>query len=516
MTTSVPTLKRETTRTLCDKFTTIFDHNESITVSTSFQDKSGLSTQPPASWTHPAPSLSSEPKAPLESNNLTGLWNLDNEQESIISSSSPFPGTLPSPAISVFTPAGTPCSESDESSMLDSLSPPSSPWFPSSFDLEKGLAENQQSALLKKNSKFALLINDKNNTNDTINNCDISDLDFFNNSFYQSLSEASFRRQRSHPYFPYQRPSSASVVAAVRSAKANHASSENSRTAAPSDLFNVTIDEILSTDPLNLGDLDLMDPVSVTTGSSLETPAESDEDEYMQVALTVAEQVSRSQANVNSDDTEVEKSEQQSVHPSSQETILSMSEGDASDIETDTTYTPSKRTRAAKKMRDSSAESSTPQPRRRSGPKAPRVRKQVKKAPKVYPPRKPKQTQAAQEDENESTISISAIPKSSPISSKNSSGRSISTTAAAILEDGFFRCNMCPHERFGRVHDLKRHQISKHNEKTWPCDFCHRPFVRRDALLRHYAVKAERRDGIHPNVQESNRLSEARARARLS
>ncbi|KAF8936046.1 hypothetical protein BGZ47_009688 [Haplosporangium gracile] len=80
---------------------------------------------------------------------------------------------------------------------------------------------------------------------------------------------------------------------------------------------------------------------------------------------------------------------------------------------------------------------------------------------------------------------------------------------------GGYRCELCPGERFGRVHDLKRHQISKHNEMTWPCDFCHRPFVRRDALLRHYAVKASRRDGVHPTTQEESRLQEAKARAKL-
>ncbi|KAG0359824.1 hypothetical protein BG005_000095 [Podila minutissima] len=80
---------------------------------------------------------------------------------------------------------------------------------------------------------------------------------------------------------------------------------------------------------------------------------------------------------------------------------------------------------------------------------------------------------------------------------------------------GGYRCELCPGERFGRVHDLKRHQISKHNEMTWPCDFCHRPFVRRDALLRHYTVKAARKDSVHPTEDEVDRLAEAKARAKL-
>ncbi|KAK3811819.1 MAG: hypothetical protein J3Q66DRAFT_286449 [Benniella sp.] len=78
-----------------------------------------------------------------------------------------------------------------------------------------------------------------------------------------------------------------------------------------------------------------------------------------------------------------------------------------------------------------------------------------------------------------------------------------------------FRCELCPTESFGRIHDLKRHQTSKHQEMTWPCDFCHRPFVRRDALLRHYTVKAARDDGLHPASHEVEKLRAARARAKV-
>ncbi|KAF9199592.1 hypothetical protein BGZ49_010268, partial [Haplosporangium sp. Z 27] len=76
-----------------------------------------------------------------------------------------------------------------------------------------------------------------------------------------------------------------------------------------------------------------------------------------------------------------------------------------------------------------------------------------------------------------------------------------------------FRCELCPNESFGRVHDLKRHQVSKHKEATWPCEFCHRPFARRDALLRHYTVKAQREDGVHPTAFETEKLLQARANA---
>ncbi|KAF9094792.1 hypothetical protein BGX23_001569 [Mortierella sp. AD031] len=78
-----------------------------------------------------------------------------------------------------------------------------------------------------------------------------------------------------------------------------------------------------------------------------------------------------------------------------------------------------------------------------------------------------------------------------------------------------FRCELCPEESFGRIHDLKRHQTSKHQEMTWPCDFCHRPFVRRDALLRHYTVKAAKDDGLHPASHEVDKLLAARARAKM-
>ncbi|KAG0378846.1 hypothetical protein BGX24_002636 [Mortierella sp. AD032] len=186
-----------------------------------------------------------------------------------------------------------------------------------------------------------------------------------------------------------------------------------------------------------------------------------------------------------------------------------------------------------------------------------KVREPVRKVPKVYPPRKPRDHQGPL-----STLSVPPLsptihasssvsppnhhhhdgsPSSStgtpkiaiaPLRPAGAAGDSGSASGTAggqaggrggrssnkanIPQDaGGYRCELCPGERFGRVHDLKRHQISKHNEMTWPCDFCHRPFVRRDALLRHYAVKASRRDGVHPTTQEESRLQEAKARAKL-
>ncbi|KAF9113514.1 hypothetical protein BGX27_001391 [Mortierella sp. AM989] len=543
MTLPAPTLKRESTRTLCDEFTTIFDHSESTTSAAAFQDKIDLSTQPSLFWDRPALSSSSgavSHMASLESNELTSLWNLrGSEQESILSSSS-LPDALPSPATSVFTPAGTPCSESDESTMLDTLSPPSSPWFPSALNLEKGPAEDQHFSS-SHNSKFTQSNNNsmkKDNNNN--NRGAVSDLDFFNNSFYQSLPDVSFR-QRSHPYYPYQRSSSTAIAAAVRSARINRTLTENSRTAAPSDLFNVTIDEILSADPLNLADFDMLDSAPVSAASTLETPAESD-DETMQIIAGETEQASGSQTSISSDDETNETTTLEQcgnkveLSDGSQDITLSMSDGEVSDYEHVIKYRPRKRTCVTKKQETlAESSSSSPSPsRRRSGLKAPRVRKSAKKAPKVYPPRKSKLAAATEGDKHHDlntdahgdsdsgsmsespATTLSTIPKSSISISNGYSGKSITTDTVTITEDGSYRCNMCPLERFGRVHDLKRHQISKHNEKTWPCDFCHRPFVRRDALLRHYAVKAARSDGIHPTLQESNRLSEARARARLT
>ncbi|KAF9407248.1 hypothetical protein BGZ94_002779 [Podila epigama] len=121
---------------------------------------------------------------------------------------------------------------------------------------------------------------------------------------------------------------------------------------------------------------------------------------------------------------------------------------------------------------------------------------------------------AAKTDPNNSTTATASteVTAHKPIQPK---GRPTDSFAQVRPDAAGYRCDLCPGERFGRVHDLKRHQISKHNEMTWPCDFCHRPFVRRDALLRHYTVKAARNDGVHPTADEVDRLAEAKARAKL-
>ncbi|KAI1315622.1 hypothetical protein EDD11_000574 [Mortierella claussenii] len=219
---------------------------------------------------------------------------------------------------------------------------------------------------------------------------------------------------------------------------------------------------------------------------------------------------------------------------------------------------PTSSSQATKRSTDGSGQDAPP-------PKGSRTKREpVKKAPKVYPPRKPRARPAVEGSvsmgfhtdalstlasaavaiqDHQGSLSTLTVPQLSPTAQESESSSSpagpsttppdnssTSTTTPsqqqrpagrpsvksnAPNDTGGYRCEHCPGERFGRVHDLKRHQISKHNEMTWPCDFCHRPFVRRDALLRHYSVKAARRDGVHPTEQEENRLQEAKARAKL-
>ncbi|KAG0358540.1 hypothetical protein BGZ54_010372 [Gamsiella multidivaricata] len=486
MASTVPLLRRETTRTLCDQFTTLYDRADSFpSVSTQ-----ALGPEPSSSFGSPSPDSSD---SELAARAVKYVRPTMSAVPPVVTS---LPDALPSPASTVFTPASTPCSESDDSAVLDTLSPPSSPWFPTALDLSgKGPAQSDLFNLIQDNSSSS------SNCSDSAR-YQSSDLDFFNNSFYQSLAEVP--PHRPHPYFVSQRTASVSV--AVRSAKAKRSLPENCRTAAPSDLFNVTIDEILSADPLNLRDLDLLDD----SGSELsDAPSSSSSD--TDSVLMSSELVSDSQASMGSQDIWTGANEQE-----------------MEELDTDTDDQREKRvflkpTTGRKKV------SSAPT-HRQSTLKAPRVRRQVKRTPKVYPQRKPKGPAGRDDEQSTCSSSSDSIPLSaSPTStasptdpspstscgSRTMDVKKISTFTVMPADDGSYVCELCPDERFGRVHDLKRHQISKHNEKTWPCDFCHRPFVRRDALLRHYAVKAARRDGVHPTAQETHRLSEARARARL-
>ncbi|KAF9905470.1 hypothetical protein EC991_001637 [Linnemannia zychae] len=99
----------------------------------------------------------------------------------------------------------------------------------------------------------------------------------------------------------------------------------------------------------------------------------------------------------------------------------------------------------------------------------------------------------------------------------------------------FFLCEICitatpssiaslnRKQSFGRIHDLRRHQATKHPSnihgaakiKVYTCEHCRASFGRRDALLRHYSVKSTRNDGVHPSKEEKELLDACRARAKL-
>ncbi|CAO3564269.1 unnamed protein product [Mortierella alpina] len=432
---------------------------------------------------HSTEALSDDPwrnaaksSAGLGSEGISALWSgsvqgrltfLEPDQESKSSHSD----AHPSPSSTAFTPASTPCSESDDSALIDSLSPPLSPWFPSVAQIAN------DHPILSKDDLGTV------NTSELFAAASGVDLEFFNNSFYQSLRNHSSRQRKT------------SVAYAVRDSVRGRTTTDNHGTAAPSDLFSVTIDQILSADPL---DFELLDTAI----------SETSEIAHLEAADTEQELGTRSS---------IESGESLFTqdHALSEVDSASTQEQEMDD-QNDSDYTEpsSKRQRAPAASMASQANSTR---RRSTKGKAPRVKKApIKKAPKVYPQRRTKNHVHGDnnKDDHASQLSLGSLSlsrTSSPAWDFDSKG----PMPAVEAGDGGYLCKHCPQERFGRVHDLKRHQISKHNERTWPCDFCHRPFVRRDALLRHYTVKAARNDGIHPSSQETCRLSEARARAKL-
>ncbi|KAG0275176.1 hypothetical protein BGZ95_009111 [Linnemannia exigua] len=439
MTHIVPTLKKDSTRSLCDQFTNIFYVDE---VPSSSIDLASFT----ASVSYPSPAASSE--------------------------------------------------ESDDSLLADTLSPPSSPWFPSM----SSTADN----LLKTSSKTIAAG---------------EDVDFFRNPFYRSLHHHQQGSAESvYPESLLVQRRKVSLPQAVKSSRDRSSSGQEvSQTAAPSDLFNISLDQILSAGPFNLSletQQMLLSAVEEAFPSSQEEGQQQQQqydgsspsqEEFDMIEDTLT--TGSLSAPEDTEDEDVESMEYgQAQHQHSAEHSLEPELDDHSDSDyRESTPVQQKKARssaAAKKKTPRGTSSTT------TG-KAPRVRKGTyKRSLKVYPPRRPKANIISEGllESDDCDVKIKA---------ESSNGVKLPGGLRLPLDKDGYLCEHCPKERFGRVHDLKRHQISKHNERTWPCDFCHRPFVRRDALLRHYAVKTARKDGVHPTAEDVDRLSEARARARL-
>ncbi|KAF9435355.1 hypothetical protein BGZ76_006440 [Entomortierella beljakovae] len=195
------------------------------------------------------------------------------------------------------------------------------------------------------------------------------------------------------------------------------------------------------------------------------------------------------------------------LSPSTQDSQEREDSQDPKDSQPSQASQPSKSPEPSQELQSSSQTPKAPQP-----PSPPSELPSAPPESKAAPATIPKSSTAP---ENTEVTVTTATPATTTTTAPRLGRTPAKGNSNAPHDASGYRCELCPGERFGRVHDLKRHQISKHNEMTWPCDFCHRPFVRRDALLRHYSVKAARRDGVHPTEQEENRLQEAKARAKL-
>ncbi|KAF9907911.1 hypothetical protein EC991_010424 [Linnemannia zychae] len=465
MTQVVPTLKKDSTRSLCDQFTNIF-----------YVDETPSSIDMALAMSASQKSLQQD----------TAASSLDLASFASIS--------YPSPAAS--------SEESDDTLLVDSLSPPSSPWFPSMS------TAGSISSTYSRTSKAAA---DASAVGE--------DVDFFRNPFYRSLhGHQDVDSSGVQPQSLFVQRRKVSLPQAVKSSRDRSSSGQVSQTAAPSDLFNVSLDQILSAGPLNLSletqqmlfsAVEEAFPSSQKDGSYQQTPCGSsssqEESDVMEDTLTTGSL--SAPEDTEDDDVElVEYVQRQHQHGAecSQESELD-DPSDSDYRESAPVQQKKARSSAANKKKTPRGASST------TTGKAPRVRKGTyKRSLKVYPPRRPKVNidPELKMESDDCEIKIKTEPY------KDHGIKLPGGLKLPLDKDGYL-CEFCPKERFGRVHDLKRHQISKHNERTWPCDFCHRPFVRRDALLRHYAVKTARKDGVHPTAEDVDRLSEARARARL-
>ncbi|KAF9920001.1 hypothetical protein FBU30_010275 [Linnemannia zychae] len=456
MTDTVPTLKKESTSSLCDQYTNVFYDDLPTSVSSSIDFALSL----PISLALSTSAKSQDISSSLDLASLSA------------SSAAEYPSPAPS------------SEESDDSHLVDSLSPPSSPWFPS-------LSTSKTITAISNNAP-------------TVGEEDA----FFHNSFYHSLYDNAVT-ENGHflsqpPLIQHRKISLPRAVKSVRdrsSASSDHQVSNHQtvRTAAPSDLFNVSLDQILSEGSLNLP-LKSQQLLLSTIKDSLSSQ------EHSQTQQEVGSMLPQEESNMMEDTLTTGSL---SAPEDSEDEDMEFKNESGHDNPSDSDDYESASVPKKKRTRVSAAASKAKTPRGAASStttKAPRARKGTyKRSLKVYPPRRPKSHVSTGDNGDVAGETVSL---------KNHGITLPGGIKLPLDKDGYL-CEFCPKERFGRVHDLKRHQISKHNERTWPCDFCHRPFVRRDALLRHYAVKTARKDGVHPTAEDVDRLSEARARARL-
>ncbi|KAG0057715.1 hypothetical protein BGZ83_005654 [Gryganskiella cystojenkinii] len=493
MSVAVPGLKRETTRALCDVYTTLFEDQETL----------------------------------LKASQSQSLACGDEV-------------ALPSPATTACTPGSTPCSDFDDFSLdgLDEvLSPPTSPWLSDVVDLDSSsissvsaLVPSFSTTSVHEYAKYGPTISQKSLShqhNVETQNKDVSpavSLHEMNSDIFSTLSYQQMPGQQQHQYPRRRLPSLSLAVRAVAKSKVPGAS--YTETASPADLYNISMDDILTSDGLELSpeqqkqllsgpDFEVLaDAVAVVTEAT-SSVSEHSFGHIGDVSMSSTMDHDDSSSSLSS---AYSNSSQETItgndHFNSSDEFEPLSGSQSSDMDLDrvpVVHGPDRGTSSS----------------RRTG-KAPKVPKMSKKTSavtrgkktmtnsssrplKIYPQRKVRAP--VRSDDDQPSLSLTLASKED-VSLPHQS-RSVGPSPILPMPEGGYRCDHCPNERFGRVHDLRRHQMSKHKDMTWPCDFCRRPFVRRDALLRHYAVKSQRKDGIHPTADEKNRLSEARARAKL-
>ncbi|KAG0023844.1 hypothetical protein BGZ82_010632 [Podila clonocystis] len=472
-------LQRQLSRTLCDEYTNIFDDalSQSHVQAPMLVSMSEVSSRSSSQCFLEEASALLLPPSPVSLKAMeTSSW---------------------SPS-SVGTPGFSPSSETDDSALFDSLSSPASPLFP--------VLQTSPVAEVVGSITFTAAAVAQGSVSCSPEMLFAEDDDFFHNSFYRSLDQGRFQSPpvAIDPHSQKQTP--CSLDSSYTTISDNDQKSALT-TAAPSEIFNVSMHELLSVDPFQLSQATSCSSSSTSTqNTEMASELAMETEKMASFVATLASEIELSQA-TDLDDLDYGFSETSTLSDVSDD-----SDGDyvmASPI--------SKNTINNKRKPSSSSKATKRRPRQEAKNK--RSRPTVQKTPKVYPPRKPR-TKATESgsDTNMADVVTTILASDGTVESSGSSSspKCAGQKSRTILShpDGGFLCDQCPGERFGRVHDLKRHQDSKHFVMTWPCDFCHRPFVRRDALLRHYVVKSARHDGIHPTESESHRLYEAKARAK--